>query len=36
MKVTIRCIPLEGDGEPGSCIVTGKPSSGRVVFARAY
>lgn len=35
-KATIRCIPLEGDKTPGKCMVTGKPSAGRVVFARAY
>jgi prolyl-tRNA synthetase len=35
-KATIRCIPLEGDKTPGKCMVTGKPSTGRVVFARAY
>ena len=35
-KATIRCIPLEGDKTPGICMVTGKPSKQRVVFARAY
>ena len=35
-KATIRCIPLEGDDSPGLCMVTGKPSARRVVFARAY
>ncbi len=35
-KATIRCIPLERDGEEGKCMVTGKPSAGRVVFAIAY
>ena len=35
-KATIRCIPLEGDKTPGQCMVTGKPSSQRVIFARAY
>ena len=35
-KATIRCIPLEGDMTPGVCMVTGKPSTQRVVFARAY
>jgi len=35
-KATIRCIPLDGDTTPGSCIFTGKPSAQRVVFARAY
>lgn len=35
-KATIRCIPLEGDLTPGKCMVTGKPSAQRVIFARAY
>lgn len=35
-KATIRCIPLEGDRTPGACMVTGKPSAQRVIFARAY
>ena len=33
-KATIRCIPLEGDKTPGKCMVTGKPSAQRVLFAR--
>jgi prolyl-tRNA synthetase len=35
-KATIRCIPLNSDMTPGVCMVTGKPSAQRVVFARAY
>jgi prolyl-tRNA synthetase len=35
-KATIRCIPLDQKPETGSCILTGKPSRGRVIFARAY
>jgi prolyl-tRNA synthetase len=35
-KATIRCIPFDRDDETGSCIFSGKESSGRVVFARAY
>ena len=35
-KATIRCIPLIGDRTPGNCMVTGKPSAQRVIFARAY
>ena len=35
-KATIRCIPFEGDTTPGVCMVTGKPSARRVLFARAY
>ncbi len=34
-KATIRCIPLT-NGEPGKCMVTGKPSSQKVLFAKAY
>jgi prolyl-tRNA synthetase len=33
---TIRCIPSSRKKEPGQCMVTGKPSPGRVVFAKAY
>lgn len=35
-KATIRCIPLETNPVPGKCIYSGKPSAGRVLFARAY
>jgi prolyl-tRNA synthetase len=35
-KATIRCIPLDGKKEDGKCILTGKPSAQRVLFARAY
>lgn len=35
-KATIRCIPLDNLKEEGKCILTGKPSSQRVLFARAY
>jgi prolyl-tRNA synthetase len=35
-KATIRCIPLDNPQESGSCILTGSPSSQRVLFARAY
>jgi prolyl-tRNA synthetase len=35
-KATIRCIPLNRREEPGNCIFTGKPSIGRVFFAKAY
>ena len=35
-KATLRCIPLEGDTTPGRCMVTGKPSARRVIFARNY
>jgi len=35
-KATIRCIPLNNPKEEGKCILTGKPSTQRVLFARAY
>ncbi|MGE0786922.1 MAG: proline--tRNA ligase [Sandaracinaceae bacterium] len=35
LKVTVRCIPLEG-GEPGTCPFTGEPSAQRVVWAKSY
>jgi len=35
-KATIRCIPFDRPSEKGKCMVTGKPSEGRVVFAKAY
>jgi prolyl-tRNA synthetase len=35
-KATIRCIPLNNRLEAGTCILTGKPSTQRVLFARAY
>jgi len=35
-KATIRCIPLDNPPENGTCILTGKPSSQRVLFAIAY
>lgn len=35
-KATIRCIPLENEQEEGTCVLTGKPSKQRVLFARAY
>ena len=35
-KATIRCIPLDNALEEGRCILTGQPSTQRVLFARAY
>jgi prolyl-tRNA synthetase len=35
-KATIRCIPNDWTAEEGKCILTGKPSNRRVVFAKAY
>jgi prolyl-tRNA synthetase len=39
LKVTIRCIPLDGElgeKEAGKCVISGKPSSRRVLFGKAY
>jgi len=35
-KATIRCIPIGNKLEEGKCILTGKPSKQRVIFAKAY
>ncbi|KUJ59405.1 proline--tRNA ligase [Flavobacteriaceae bacterium CRH] len=35
-KATIRCIPLDAVEEAGTCVLTGNPSSKRVLFAKAY
>lgn len=35
-KATIRCIPIDSDDEAGTCMVTGKASKRRVLFAKAY
>jgi len=35
-KATIRCIPFDNEQEEGVCMVTGKPSTQRVVFAKSY
>ena len=35
-KATIRCLPIEGKKEEGFCMITGKPSKQRVIFAKAY
>ncbi|NQW42573.1 MAG: proline--tRNA ligase [Bacteroidetes bacterium] len=35
-KATIRCIPLNNEQEVGTCVLTGNPSSQRVLFAKAY
>ncbi|PZX55659.1 proline--tRNA ligase [Algoriphagus chordae] len=35
-KATIRCIPLDQKEEAGVCVYSGKPSTGRVLFAKAY
>jgi prolyl-tRNA synthetase len=35
-KATIRCIPIDQVAEEGKCVYSGKPSKGRVVFAKSY
>jgi prolyl-tRNA synthetase len=35
-KATIRCIPLDSEVNSGVCVYSGKPSDGRVLFAKAY
>jgi prolyl-tRNA synthetase len=35
-KATIRCLPLDWPDEAGTCILSGKPSQRRVLFAKAY
>ncbi len=36
LGVTVRCIPLGDEHEPGACVITGRPSARRVVWAKAY
>jgi prolyl-tRNA synthetase len=36
LGVTVRCIPLEGSDDPGPCVITGRPATKRVVFAKSY
>ncbi len=35
-KATIRCIPLDNEQEAGTSLISGKPSTQRVIFAKAY
>jgi prolyl-tRNA synthetase len=35
-KATIRCIPLDNNQENGKCVLTGEPSTQRVIFAKSY
>mgnify|MGYP001231734640 FL=1 len=35
-KATIRCIPMKIEKEEGKCVYSGRPSKGRVLFAKAY
>jgi prolyl-tRNA synthetase len=36
LKVTIRCLPLEQSGTQGTCVLTGKPATLDVIFAKSY
>jgi prolyl-tRNA synthetase len=36
LSVTVRCIPLNGQDEPGKCVITGEPSTRRVIFGKSY
>ncbi len=36
LKVTIRCIPLDGNDTPGTCFLTGQPAEKYAIFAKAY
>ncbi len=36
LGVTVRCIPFDQDGREGTCVLTGKPATQEVIFARAY
>ena len=36
MKITIRCIPFDQSGTQGTCLLTGKPATMDVIYARSY
>ena len=36
LGVTIRCIPIDMEAEEGKCVITGKKSNQRVIYAKAY
>ena len=36
LGVTVRCIPFDQDGKTGPCVLTGKPATQDIIFARAY
>jgi len=36
LGVTIRCIPFDSPPEEGKCVISGRPSKRRVLFAKAY
>jgi len=35
-RATMRCIPLEQEGQAGGCVACGKPTGEKAIFARAY
>lgn len=36
LGVTVRCVPVDGADDPGPCVITGRPATQRVVWAKAY
>jgi len=36
LSVTVRCIPIDGEVEEGTCPFTGKKSAQRVIYAKSY
>lgn len=36
LAITVRCIPFDQDGKEGKCVLTGKPATQEVIFAKAY
>ncbi|RYX99015.1 proline--tRNA ligase, partial [bacterium] len=36
LKITSRCIPFDQEGKEEICIITGKPTTSRAIFAKAY
>jgi prolyl-tRNA synthetase len=36
LGVTVRCVPIEGADDAGPCVITGRPATQRVVWAKAY
>ena len=36
LNVTVRCIPFDGEMEEGNCVISGRASTQRVIFAKAY
>ncbi|MBN1127603.1 MAG: hypothetical protein JXA71_01360, partial [Chitinispirillaceae bacterium] len=36
LGVSVRCIPLDAQDDPGTCVISGEPSKRRVIFAKSY